>query len=233
MAAASARGSYQEKCALAVRPPAAGHRLDRLHRDVAFLAHRQQLLDVGPVHLVLAAAGSCTGTAPSRSRSARGSAACIAGDAQAVPGDAHEARQALRREPAPAPRRAPPEPKATSHSSGSTRLCSWIRSTWSTPSRSSDRSRLGPRRVAAAIAGLGGDEELAGVRRQPRRHAQLGITVGGGHVEVVDARLEQHRQQRVGRLLAHRRKRGATEDDPAALVARTSECGAVDHAGQG
>jgi hypothetical protein len=89
-----------------------------------------------------------------------------------------------------------------------------------------------PRRVPAAVAGLGGDEELAGVRRHPRRHPQLGIAVGGGHVQVVDARLDQHRQQAVGGLLAHRRERRATEDDAAALVARTSERDTVDHAGK-
>ena len=35
---------------------------------------------------------------------------------------------------------APPGPWATPHSSSSTRLCSWIRSTWSTPIRCSERS---------------------------------------------------------------------------------------------
>ena len=87
-----------------------------------------------------------------------------------------------------------------------------------------------PGRVATPIAGLGGEEELAGVRRQPRRHPQLGIPVRCRYVQVVDACLEQDGQQRVGCLLAHRCQRRATEDYPAALVARASECGAVDHA---
>ena len=92
---------------------------------------------------------------------------------------------------------------------------------------------LGPRRVAAALAGLGGEEELVGASRHPRRQSQLGVPVRRRHVEVVDARLQQDRQQLVGCLLAHRRERRATEDDPAALVARASESRAVDHAAQG
>src|SRR5258708_36081788 len=97
---------------------------------------------------------------------------------------------------------APPGPWAISHSSGSTRLWSWMRSTESTRRRVSERSRLA-RGVARALSCLGGEEELSPVLCHPRRDPKFGVAVGGCRVDVVDAELQQHRKDLVGTLLPH------------------------------
>ena len=88
---------------------------------------------------------------------------------------------------------------------------------------------LGPRRIARAFAGLGGQEELTGVGRQPRRQTQLRIAVRRRGVDVVDAVAEQQRQHLVGLLLAHRAEGGGAEHDPTAEVTGGPESAAFDH----
>jgi hypothetical protein len=51
----------------------------------------------------------------------------------------------------------------------------------------------GPRTVAVARVRLGGQEELAGMLREPRREPQLRVAVHRCGVDVVDAVLEQQR----------------------------------------
>src|SRR5579862_9202829 len=82
---------------------------------------------------------------------------------------------------------------------------------------------------AGAVTGLGGEKELVSMFGEPGGESQLGIPVGGGGIDVVDAELEEHRQQLVGSLLAHAAERGGAEDDPAAGVSSPSELGPIDH----
>ena len=77
-----------------------------------------------------------------------------------------------------------------------------------------------------AVRRLRGEEELAAVLRHPRRQAELGVTVVSRRVEVVDAELEQRRQQLIGTLLSHGAEGGRPEDDPATGVSGPAEgCG--------
>jgi hypothetical protein len=80
--------------------------------------------------------------------------------------------------------------------------------------------------VPGTLTGLCRQEELAPVLRQPRRQPELRVAVVGGRVEVIDAELEQRRQQLVRPFLAHVAERGRPEDHPAALVSGPAEgCG--------
>ena len=104
-----------------------------------------------------ASARSCRAAAPSRSRSARGCAGASPAP-QPVAGDADEADEPLvarlDRGLERAVRRRAPCPTR----SASTRLCSWMRSIRSTPSRSSERWSCS-RAPGAALARLGRQEE--------------------------------------------------------------------------
>ena len=79
------------------------------------------------------------------------------------------------------------------------------------------------RLVRAAPAGLGGQEKAIGLAAQPGLHAQLGIAVARGDVDVVDAVLQQDLERAVGDVLGDPRERGPSEDDAAAVVARAPE----------
>ena len=63
-----------------------------------------------------------------------------------------------------------------------------MRSTWSTPIRSSERSSSARAPSAGALAGLRGQEELGAMGGEERLQAHLGLAVAGGGVDVVDAR---------------------------------------------
>ena len=112
---------------------------------------------------------------------------------------------------------APPAPSAVSHSMTSERLCSWMESMRSTPSRSSERTDLLARPAVGAFTGLRRQEELARVPAQPGGDAQLGVAVARRDVDVVHAVLEQQLQRAVRvalraarRALRRRRSRGTT-----------------------
>ena len=86
--------------------------------------------------------------------------------------------------------------------------------------------QLGAGGIAAPLTGLGGEEELLpvpGIQADP----QLGVAVAGGHVDVVHPVGEEHLEQLVGPILAHRPQRCGTEDHAAADVPRApnSACG--------
>ena len=144
------------------------------------------------------------------------------GDPQAVAGDADVRTRPSSRAVASASS-APPGANAVSHSSSSTRLCSWIRSTWSTPSRSSERrARRG--RVAACA-------RRSWWRGRPRRDARRAtgcsrssdVAVRRGGVDVVDAPLVQRVERGVGALLAHAAERGGAEDHSGRVVPGRTE----------
>ena len=81
------------------------------------------------------------------------------------------------------------------------------------------------RAVGAPLAGLGGQEEPAGVRAQPRGHAplRLAVAVAGGDVDVVDVVLEQRLEGAVGGVLRDAGERGRAEDQSGAAVAGAPE----------
>ena len=143
------------------------------------------------------------------------------GDREPVAGDADEADQSLvaRLDGRLAARRLA---HRLSHSSWSTRLWSWMRSTWSTPSRSSER-RISSRAAAYARSPVFvARKKRVAVRAQPGREPQLGVAVAGGRVDVVDAVLEQQLERAVGLVLGTA-ERGGAEDDAGALVAGAPE----------
>jgi len=61
---------------------------------------------------------------------------------------------------------------------------------------------LAARAGVAALSRLGGEEEAVAVAFHPGADAQLGVAVGGGHVDVVHAGGEQLLERAVGLLLA-------------------------------
>ena len=75
----------------------------------------------------------------------------------------------------------------------------------------------------AACAGLGGDEEAAGVALEPRRDAQLGVAVAGSGVDVVDAVLHQQIESAVGRRLIDAAQRRRTKKSARAVVTGTAK----------
>ena len=84
---------------------------------------------------------------------------------------------------------------------------------------------FGPGRVAVALAGLGCQEDLAPVGGQPRLEPILGLPVGGGGVDVVDAPAVNDVECGVGSFLAHRSESGGAEEEPGRLVAGGTELG--------
>ncbi len=152
------------------------------------------------------------------------------GDPQAVAGDPDVAARGPRPGRPPVPRAPRPARGPCCHSSSSTRLCNWIRSTWSTPEPGERPLEAGPGAVAGPLPGLGGEEEVVPVPGQPRREPQLGVAVVGRHVEVVDAvGSAGPRAPRRPGPGACRDEGGGAEDDPAAPVAGASEFGLLDH----
>ncbi len=85
--------------------------------------------------------------------------------------------------------------------------------------------------ISRAVTGLGGEEELVPVGRQPRCQSKLRVAVGGRGVEVVDPELEQDVQKRVGALLRHPPERCRAEDDSAGGVPGPAELRSLDHVG--
>jgi hypothetical protein len=85
------------------------------------------------------------------------------------------------------------------------------------------------RRAVVALVDLRREEEAAGVALQPGRDPQLGVAVGRGRVEVVDAVLEQQLQRPLGLLVRDRAERRSAEDDARAVVTRAPEGCGVDH----
>ena len=108
-------------------------------RDAALGAEREQRLEVGARTRGVRASRRVVGQQHGVEGEPLEAAQVHPGDASAVPGDADEAHEPLVARLDQRLERAA-GPSAISHSSGSTRLWSWIRSTWSTLSRSSDRS---------------------------------------------------------------------------------------------
>ena len=100
------------------------------------------------------------------------------------------------------------------------------RSTWSTCSRSSDRSSSA--RAASPVRSpvLVARKNSCRCSAHPRPDAQLRVAVAGGGVDVVDAVAQQRGQHLVGPLLAHRRQPGGAEDHAGAVVSGAAErCG--------
>jgi hypothetical protein len=64
---------------------------------------------------------------------------------------------------------------------------------------------------------------------QERGQAKLGITVGGGGVDVVEPGGEHRGQYLVGPVLTHGGEGGGTEDHPGALVPGAAEREGIDH----
>ena len=89
---------------------------------------------------------------------------------------------------------------------------------------------LGAGRVAAPLAGLGGEEDLVAVVGQPRLQAVLRRAVGRRGVDVVDAPRVDRGERGVGAVLAHPAERGGAEDQPGRLVAGPAERCGRDHA---
>ena len=79
------------------------------------------------------------------------------------------------------------------------------------------------RGVLLSRVGLGRDEEAPGFPLQPWGHAQLGIAVARGHVDVVDAMTQQHLEGSVRGVLRHKGQRRSAEDRSAAPVAGSPE----------
>ena len=80
-----------------------------------------------------------------------------------------------------------------------------------------------------ALTGLRGEEEVLAASRQPGGQAELGIPIGGGDVEVVDAVRVEDGQEAIGLLLGRPAQGGRTEDHNAALVPRPAEPASLDH----
>src|SRR5256885_13106613 len=78
-------------------------------------------------------------------------------------------------------------------------------------------------------SGLGGQEEVLPVVREPRSDAQLGVAVARRGVDVVDAESQQHVQRPVGVVLARASQGGAAEQRRAAEVTGPSERSPRDH----
>jgi hypothetical protein len=78
---------------------------------------------------------------------------------------------------------------------------------------------LVPSGLVAALDRLRGEEEAIAVLRHPAPHRDLGLAVGGGDIDVVDAVVEEQRQRPLVRpgVVGHERRRA--EDDPAGVVA--------------
>ena len=76
---------------------------------------------------------------------------------------------------------------------------------------------------------LGGQEEPSGLVLEPRRDAELGVSIRGGDVDVVDSVLEERLEGLVGDALGDAAEGGRAEDDPGALVAGAAELGLRDH----
>ena len=85
------------------------------------------------------------------------------------------------------------------------------------------RVRLG------ALVGLGGEEEVAPVRAEPRREPQLRLAVARRRVDVVHPVAQEQLEHAVGALLLHAAQGGRAEQDPGALVARAAEGDLLDH----
>ena len=79
-------------------------------------------------------------------------------------------------------------------------------------------SLLGP-----ALAGLGGQKELARRALQPGPKAQFGIPIAGGDIDVVDAVPQEDFERSIGHLLGNAGEGRGAKDHPRALVARPAE----------
>ena len=86
-----------------------------------------------------------------------------------------------------------------------------------------------PSRGAGPFIRFGGHEEPVAVASQPGGDAQLGVTVGGGGVDVVHAELEEGVENGVGPVLAHGPERRRAEQHPAAAMAGPSELHELQH----
>jgi hypothetical protein len=82
---------------------------------------------------------------------------------------------------------------------------------------------LGPRLVAVAQAGLGGQEDPVADLRHPRPQAQLRVAVAGGDVEVVDAGVQSQADGGVGGVLVGLAQGGRPVDQDRALVAKSAQ----------
>ena len=188
MASGSVSGSYQAEARARgiVGPASAGDRLDRLHGN-PLAAHRSSSASTSAsVRRARRAASGCTGTARSRTGSARASAGASRRCAGPWPVTPMWRTRPSSRARASAST-APPGPWATSHSSGSTRLCSWIEVDVVDVHALQRPLELGAGGVALPLAGLGGQEHVVAVVGQPRLQAVLRGPVGGRRVDVVDA----------------------------------------------
>src|SRR5205814_91499 len=76
---------------------------------------------------------------------------------------------------------------------------------------------------------LGGQEELIPAPDQPGRDPQLGVAVGGGRVDVVDAELQQDGEDGVSPILLHARQAGGPEDGAGAAMPGPPELHLLDH----
>ena len=90
---------------------------------------------------------------------------------------------------------------------------------------------LGPGAGVIALAGLGREEEIVPVAVHPGADAQLGIAIGGGGVDMVDAKLEQQLEDAVGGRLIDPAERGAAEDHAGAEVSGAPEGPLLDRHG--
>ena len=152
------------------------------------------------------------------------------GDREPVAGDADEPDEPLvaRLDARPAAHRR--GPSASSHSSGWTRQWSWMRSTWSTPSRSSERRICSRAARVRALAGLRREEEPVAVLAQPGREPQLGVAVARGGVDVVDRRARAAaRARRSASPWVALPSAAAPKMHARALVARRAERDPLDH----
>ena len=182
---------------LAAVPRRERDRLDRLHGDAALGAQRRRAPRSRRRSARPASGRSCRAAAPSRTGSARGSGGASRATVSPWPVTPMK-RTSPSSRASTAASSAPPSRSAVSHSITSTRLCSWIRSTWSTPSRSSER-RISSRAPARSRSpGLRREEEPVAVLRAARARAAAPSRRRRGRVDVVDAVLEQQLERAVG-----------------------------------
>ena len=176
-----------------------------------------------PVAGVLRHRRSCTAAAPSRTGTARGCAGACAATVMPWPVTPMNRTSPSSRASTTASS-APPGAQRRPHSSSSTRLCSWIRSTWSTSAAApaSAGSRATPRPGSRSPV-LVARKNCVAVLGHPRPEPQLGVAVARRGVDVVDAVAGDQLERRVGILLADRAERGGAEDDPRALVPGAAE----------
>jgi hypothetical protein len=83
--------------------------------------------------------------------------------------------------------------------------------------------------LVGALPRLGGEEEAAAVSLHPRADAELGVTVAGGGVYVVDAVPQQELEDLVGLRLGGSAEGGSSEDSGRALMPGAAEGMLPDH----